>query len=329
MTDCLIDSGSTVTNVALTLDTSGQAVGPSGTRVAGLSRDQLLQAVGVKTADLLNIQSITVRPLETAEATGASFGLTVGHSATPGSPESINTAARSVSYDAASDVANAFHYVHTAGAAFGDHDLPIAPEKFDDPDMPFKTALRWREAATDTSGPFTLMDKAHVDYGVIKTEANGAVKYLVTPESAEGPSAMWRLLEHNKNGSFCNGRYSDAKRTQVSYEGKPAVVMSESDFGDLSAQLKKSLGTTSKFNSGLHVHCMLLGGKPPSSVTVPLVITRKPRALSGVSTTAISMADLSEALSAAPGTTSKPLTKLIHPDAAEDCVATFTPLTEA
>lgn len=327
MTDCLVDSGATVTNVALTLDTAGQVVGPTGTRVAGLSRDQLLQAVGVKTADLLNIQSITCRPVETTEATAASFGLTLGHSAVPGSPDSLDTPVRSVAYDAASDVANAFHYVHTAGAAFGDHELPLAPEEFDDPAMPFKTALRWRQSATDTSGPFALMDESHVDYGVVKTEANGAVKYLVSPESAEGPSAMWRLLEHNKNSKFCNGRYSDANRTEVNYEGKPAVVMSESDFNDLSTQLRRSLGTTSKFNGGLHVHCMLLSGKAPSRITVPLVITRKPRALTGVEKTSISMADLSEVLSSAPGRPVKPLTKQIHPDAAEDCVATFTPLT--
>ena len=164
---------------------------------------------------------------------------------------------------------------------------------------------------------------------MVKTEANGAVKYLVTPESAEGPSAMWRLLEHNKNSNFCGGRYSDANRTDVSYEGKPAVVMSESDFTDLSKQLRKSLGTTSKFNNGLHVHCMLLSGKAPSAVTVPLVVTRTARQLDGVTSTAISMADLSQALSGTGSATSKPLTKLIHPDAAEDCVATFTPLTEA
>ena len=329
--DCVIDAGATTTNVALTLDTSNQIEGPSGTRVVGLDRDQLLQAVGVKTADLLNIKSITCRPLEFSEATDAHYGVTLGHSATVGEPESIATTARSVTHDDKTGVASAYHYVHTTGAAFGDHELVLDAEELEDDQMPYKTALRWRTDVNDTSGPFSLMTKDNVNYGVIKTEANGATKYLVTPEDANGPSAMWRLLEHNKNGSFCNGRYKDGSRTEVTYEGKPAVVMTESDFTSLSAQLKQSLGTTSKFNGGLYAHCMLVKGKAPQSITLPLVIKRESRALAGVDKTAINMSDLNEALAGTPSTSkkAKPLTETVHPDAPKGTVATFTPLTEA
>ena len=328
--DCVVDAGATTTNVALTLDTSKQVAGPSGTRVVGLDRDQLLQAVGVKTADLLNIKSITCRPLEFSDPTDAHYGITLGHSATVGEPESISTNSRSVTHDQKTGVASAYHYVHTTGAAFGDHELKLEAEALEDDQMPFKTALRWRTDNNDTSGPFNLMTKDNVNYGVIKTEANGATKYLITPEDANGPSAMWRLLEHNKNGNFCNGRYKDGSRTEVTYEGKPAIVMTEADFTSLSGQLKQSLGSTSRFNGGLYAHCMLIKGDAPSSITLPLVITRESRSLAGLEKTSINMSDLNEVLSGTPATAKsiKPLTQTVHPDAPEGTVATFTPLSQ-
>ena len=327
---CVVDSGATKANICLQVKTKGQKIGPAHTVVVGLDRDQLLQAVGVKTADLLNIKKITCRPLEFSDPTNATFGITLGHSAVVGQPDSINTNSRSITHDNETGVASAYHYVHTTGAAFGDHVVDVDEVAHSDPEMPFKTALRWRTDVLDTSGPFNLMNAENVNCGVIKTEANGAAKYLITPEDANGPSAMWRLLEHNKNTNFCNGRYKDGKRTEVTYEGKPAVVMTEADFDTLGSQLRESLATTSKFNNGLYAHCMLVNGNAPDYITVPLVIEREPRTIEGHEKSTITLSDLSEHLSGTGISAAKktPLTKTVHPDAPEGTVATFTPLSQ-
>lgn len=329
MTDCVVDSGSTRTNLALTVSTKDQVVGPDGTCVVGLDREQLLQAVGCKTADLLNVKQIVCRPLEFSNATDAHYGVTIGHNNEVGMPNSIKTSSRSVNLDGDKNVASSYHYVHTTGAAFGDHVLEVNEKAHEDPSMAFKTALRWRANQTDTSGPFDLMTADSVNHGVVKSEANGQVKYLICPEDANGPSAMWRLIEHNKNSKFCGGRYSDKNRKEVNYNGKQAIVMSETDFDALSTQLKESLATTSDFNDGLFAHCMLIKGQPPESLTIPLVIEREPRELEGHSGGVVTMTDLSEHLAGSGLASSKtPLTKAIFSDAAEGTVATFTPLTE-
>lgn len=324
----VIDNGATQTNFSLTLDTSKQKVGPDGTIVCGIDRDQLLQGVGCKTADLCNFTKLIAHPIELSEPTDAHYGVTFGHSSVKGSPDSIKTPNRSIRYDNETGVASCFHTLHTTGAAFGSMELPLSDAAHEDSQMPFKTALRWRNGIS-TDGPFSMMTDKNVHYGVTKTSHEGEDKFLVTAGDHQGESAMWRLLENNKNAGFCGGRYKDGVRKEVNYNGQTAVVMSSSDFNTLSAQLKKTLGTTSKFNDGFYAHCMLLDGQAPKSVTIPVTFCREPAQLEGHDNAVVTMNDLSERLAQTgiTKTAKTPLTKSVFPNAPEGTTATFTPLT--
>lgn len=328
-TPVVVDNGATQTNFTFTLDTSKQQVGPNGTLVCGIDREQLLQGVGCKTADLCQFNNIIAHPIELSEPTNATYGITFGHSSVKNKPDAIETPNRSVQYDHSTGVASCFHTVHTTGAAFGSMKLPIKDKVHEDSQMPYKIALRWKNGQS-TDGPFSLMTDKNVNYGVTKTtHESGEDKYLITPGDANGESAMWRLLENNKNAAFCGGRYKDGVRKEVNYNGQTAIVMSSSDFSTLSSQLKKTLGTSSKFNNGFYAHCMLTSGTPPKSITIPLTFCRDPELLEGHDSPVVTMADLSEKLaqSGVSKAVKTPLTKSVFPNAPEGTTATFTPLT--
>lgn len=326
MTSEIVDSGSTTTHFAFRVDTDGMAEGD--VKAVTLHRNQLLQGAGVKTMPLLNLQSLSLHPMEYAEPTGAEFGITVGTSTDPLNPDAINTPTRSVYH--ANGQSTAFHAIHTTGAAFHNVTLPLHAEPLADPTLPAKAALRWRvDPTADTGVPFEIMGPEHVNYGVTKSVAGDDTKYLITRGDPDKPSAIDRLLD--LGSGLCGGRYTKAARNEVNYNGQTAVVMSEADFDSVAGPLRESLAANAAANTDITFFIHKLNDAPaPSCATLPVTFNRTPRPLEGHDKATISLADLARCLpvvgeaQAAP----TPVEALVHPDAAADVQVKYETLSE-
>lgn len=232
--------------------------------------------------DLLNIKEIVVHPLSRSHETNALFGISLSHYDAQGNHVAFESANRAVvlNTDNTEDVYHAVDAPYQSSAksttlavgtkaAFADE----APADR----LSYKLAARWNSADGQRMTP------ASVNRGVSTATMNGVTKYLVRRSDASGDSAVHRMLELRGNATsdtgdalLCEGRYSDANRKYVDYNGQQATVMTESDFKSISETLKTQLDTSSSFAHDMEVAVNLNDGEPPDMVHAHFTVHRDP-----------------------------------------------------
>ena len=220
----IVDHMITEADFAVNFDTRGMK--RNETRVMGLTREQLGNAIGVHAdSSLFGIKKIQLHG--TSAPLSHSFGFVIGHSDDVTDPQAVHTGQKAIFTDQTNASAHLFHALSTPGrqtmAPIHIHETAGALEA--GPTQALRRAARWRI----NPGEEALLGPESVKHGVTKSSidlGNGkkSVKYLVTPFSTDGemkPSAMHRLLTQNcKNKAFFNGRYDQSQRKTVPHLGQ-------------------------------------------------------------------------------------------------------------
>ncbi len=131
------------------------------------------------------------------------------------------------------------------------------------------------------------------------------------------------------NETICNKNYMPGRRKEVNYNGKTAIVMTESDFNSIAEPLRKSLKPSNVFDTGVHFHIHQTNeSDAPSYITIPWTLVREPYKLEGNDKAWVDLDDLNRCLpsngkAAAPAGN---LESVVHPSAPQGATATFVPL---
>jgi len=260
-----VDKGSDHTVLTFSLKTNNLKQG----QVARmhLKPEHLVEAAGVKHISALQPKAVTIA----THSNAGLLGVSLYHGADPatGKMQYIDMQNNHALVDHKTNNASIFHAVGGLDTDNFTRTLTIRPSE---DQLSEQAPLVNKRLGKIWDG----ITEEHVTQGVTKSSFNGETRYLVAEKDSttEKPSAIHRLLEHNKkNTDLFNGVYSEGKARKTTINGQEHYVMTSAHFHQLKNSLADSLRDRSPFRNGIGAEVRKLDDSKPlgtSYVTVTL-----------------------------------------------------------